>query len=425
MPDSGVVIRSFERLIGEWPTRFHLRIDPDGSGLLLANAAEAAYLSPVGVRMAGGILEGRTDERITDEIVSEYRGAPRSQIQADLASVRQLIEDLSEPGDNYPVTNLVDPELCQWTRALAAPLRADVDQCGREHFTEMAQRLWAAGVPHVSIQTDREADPGDLVRLVEAAEDIGMICGLRAAASWLSRGGAPGAQVIEDCAMAGLDHLDLLFVCHDPAEHDETVGEGDHAAFLAAVAQCHDLELAVVAQVPMLDSNLADLDEMMAALQELGVTNVVGFAIACPDEDEAADASGALPARALPQVATTFFELADATQGRYLWAPPVRLDTARGPAEQILDGPRTSADVTVRVRADGSVLPPRGGPQSAGNLLTDEWSEIWAHEAFERYRERLQQPTRCPDCPDLPICDADCPKDPAGWSDDRQGGELA
>ncbi len=416
---TGVTIRPYERLVGEWPTRFHLRVDPDGGGLLLANASEAARLSPVGVIMAQGVLEERGDEEIAEQVAASFRGASRGQIQADLEMVKQLIADLAEPGDDYPVTNLADPAANEWDRELAAPLRADVDQCEPERFREMAQRLWDAGIPHVAIQVDPAPgrDPAQLPRLVEIAEDISMICGLRAVTSWLP------ADVLVECANAGLDHLDLLFVCHDAAEHDAAAGAGDHDALVAAVRMCHELELAPVAQVPLLDSNLADLDEMFAALHELGVTNIVGFAIACPDDDEVADAAGALPARALPQVATTFIELAESTRARYLWAPPVRYDSARGLTAQVLAGPRTSADLTVRVRADGAVQAPRGAG-TAGNLLTDAWSTIWGAECFRRYRERLAGPTRCPDCPGLPICDADCPKDPAAWSDDRESGDA-
>lgn len=413
---SGVIIRPYERLVGEWPTRFHLRIDPDGGGLLLANASQAAYLSSVGVMMAQGVLEERSDEEIVAQIKKTFRGAPDSQIQADLATVRQLIVDLSQPGDDYPVTNLADPNASEWERQLAAPLQADVDQCDPERFREIIRMLWDAGIPHVTVQADLATDTEQLPALVEAAEDIGMICGLRTLASHL----APAT--LEQCALAGLDHLDLLFVCHDAAEHDKIAGAGDYEAFCVTVQRCHDLELAVVVQVPLLDSNLADLDEMFGTLHELGVTNLVGFAIACPDHDEEADAAGALPARTLPQVATTFIELAESTQARYLWAPPVRFDAARGLTRQVLEGPRTSGDISIRVRADGTVQPPRGSG-GCGSLFSDGWAAIWEHECFRRYRERLQAPTRCADCPDLPICDADCPKDPAGWSDDREGGE--
>ena len=89
----------------------------------------------------------------------------------------------------------------------------------------------------------------------------------------------------------------------------------------------------------------------------------------------------------------------------------------------MLDGPRTSSDVSVRVRADGSVWPARGA-QSAGNIFSSDWSAIWRHPVFKCYRERLAAPARCPEGPDLPICQAECPQDPEGWSDDRKGGEV-
>ena len=90
-----MTIRPYELLVGEWPTRFHLRIDPDGGGLLLANAAEAAWLSPVGVRMAAGVLEGRSDQEIVEEITSAFGGAPEAQVHADLTHLRA--QGQSEP----------------------------------------------------------------------------------------------------------------------------------------------------------------------------------------------------------------------------------------------------------------------------------------------------------------------------------------
>lgn len=415
--ESDVSIHPYQRLVGEWPTRFHLRIDPDGSGLLMANAAEAAWLSPVGVKMVRGVLEDRDDTEIVEALVEEFAGAPTSQVRADLEVIHALIEELSQPGDNYPITNLNDPEISHWERCLGAPLRADVDECEYERFRAIVARLWDAGVPHVSIQANPDCDSSALPMLVEAAEDIGMICGVRSVTSWLS------PEVIEACAMGGFDHLDLLFISHDAETHDAVAGAGDHAAFTAAIDQCRGLGVAPVAEVPLIDSTLGELEEIVDALLTLDVTNVVGFAIACLDDDEAGDAAGALPARALPQVATTFFEMAEAADVRFLWAPSKYFDSAKSLDQQIREGPRTSGDVTVRVRADGSVWPARGAA-SAGNVLEDSWRDIWACESFERYRELLKAPTRCPECPDLPICRADCPKDPEGWSDDREDGET-
>ena len=166
----------------------------------------------------------------------------------------------------------------------------------------------------------------------------------------------------------------------------------------------------------------------MQSLDGREVTNLSFFAVACPDGDQAAQAAGALPARALPQVAVTITEAAEETAARYLWAPPVRFDPDKSLAAQVQAGPRASGDIAIRVEADGSVFPARGPRVCTGNLLTDAWEAIWNHDCFARYRGRLAAPGRCPECPDLPLCQADCPKDPQAWSDDSensQGGEEA
>jgi len=148
------------------------------------------------------------------------------------------------------------------------------------------------------------------------------------------------------------------------------------------------------------------------------IRNLVFCAIACLDGEEAEDAAGALPARALPQVATLVTEAAEDCGCRFLWAPPVRFDLRKTLADHKRAGPRAGAEVSIRVEADGTVYAPRGPRESCGNLLQQTWSTIWQHAAFTRYRESVEAPKRCEVCPGLEICAAGCVRDPAGWSDD-------
>lgn len=410
-------IYSYHRLTGEWPTRFHLRVDPDGFGLLLANASEAAQLSPSGVHIARAILQDRADEDIIREVLAAFPDATIDQVKADVARVRDLIAQLSEPGDNYPITDLDDPLVSDRTRSLWAPLRACVVPGEMDTASDVLRRLWNVGVPHCTILVEQDSRVEDIPRLVEVAEDIGMIAGVRSVASFLPE------DVADAAAQAGLDHLDLLYTSASARQHDDLVGEGDHDKAFALFQRCRDLELCRVAQVPLLERNVDQLDEILAALHDEDVHNVSFFAVACPDDDEIARQAGALAAKTLPQVAASLIEAAERANARYLWLPPVRFDNSKSLAEHVKAGPRTDGDGAIRVEKDGRVFAARGPKRPAGNILADPWESIWHSDVLRRYRERLGQPTRCPDCPGLPICAADCPKDLHGWSDDTQGGD--
>ncbi len=408
----------FTRLAGDSPTRFHLRVDPDGAGLLLANAAEAAHLSPVGVRMVWGALSQLGDAAIVAQVRAGFRGATAAEIHDDLWHVHRLLADLSTPDAEYPVRSFAGFEAAGAGRRLAAPFRAEVVPGPLSAMQPVLAALWEAGIPHVTFLDRPACDPGDLVRLVERAGDLGMITGIRTVASWLP------PEALRRAALAGLDHLTLVFAACDPGAHDALVDHTDHAAVREAIALCHELELCPVGQVPLTAHSTPELADTAACLLAQGVRDTSFFAIACLDAEAEAAAAGALPARALPQVATMVTECAERVGARFTWEPPVRFDRRRSLAQHVLAGPRASGDIAVRVEPDGAVLPARGPRTCAGNLLAQPWPTIWHSDCFVHYREGLAPARRCEVCPDLALCAAACPRDPAGWSDDTEEGQA-
>jgi len=405
----------YTQLHGDFPVRFHLRVDPDGGGLLLANASEAAHLSPVGVAMVRGALEGLDDTEIIQRVRTDFAGGSIAQVTRDLEAVRKLLADLLTPEDNYPITNFGGADAPPEKRRLLAPYQAYVTQ-GEPATVEAALRkLWDAGVPQATVLAQPDLPPEGLVRLVECAEDLGMIAGIRTLAGWLPE------AVLRDAGLAGLDFLELVLASAEAAEHDAATGPGDHAAFLRAVEACHDMELCPMAQVPLTARNADELPEIVAFAAQQAIRNLDFFALACLDAD-AEGSPGALPARALPQVATMVAECAEECGARFLWAPPVRFDVRKSVADHVAAGPRAGADASIRVDADGAVYAPRGPREPCGNLLRQSWDAVWKHPAFARYRDLVEAPSRCPTCPGLALCAAACPKDPAGWSDDTLTG---
>lgn len=390
-------------------TRFHLRVERDGTGMLIANAAAAAQLSSTGVLIAKGLLDGKVEDAILGDLTAYFQGATDAVMRNDIGHVNDLITQIINPGDAYPVYNLEDAAVSPYEAQLIAPLQASVPLAEPERLIPILDRLWAVGIPHVTLLMPQKPEPAHLIRAIERAEDLGMIAGVRGRASDLR-----GGTLLADIAQAGVDHVTLLYAAADPALHDALCGDGDHAAAVDVLAWLEANGVCAIAEVPLTQATLHVLDETVDALMPLGADTLsfVAYATTAP---AIAMQDGIFAADAMPQVATLVEEAANEAYARFIWNPPVQRDPAQSLAAQVQAGPRCSGDVAVRVEPDGDVVPARGPYQSAGNLLTASWDTIWNHDVFRVYRERVEAPTRCGVCPGLAICAADCPREPAGW----------
>ena len=389
--------------------RFHLRVDPGGSGLLVSNGTAIARLSPTGVLIASRLLQGQSRDAILKELDRQFEPATVAQRTADIAAVDNLIQHLVSPHGAYPVFNLQDPAQEVHTVPLIPPIEADLTHDEPVHLLPIMDHLWSAGLPHVTIRVPVAPDVVEIVSLVEHAQWLGLICGVSGRASDLLIG-----SVISDLTSVGVDHLTVFYASADAALHDSYFGAGDHAAAEELFRQTAAAELADAAMIPLIRPTIDTFQETLARLQELDVPNASFYAIGRPDD---APDDGALPASALAEIADDVERAADEALVRFQWQPPVLRDPSVSLAEQVRAGARCFSDLAVRIDSDGSVIPPRGPYRSAGDVVRDRWTSIWQHEVFNSYRGRVERPTHCATCPGLAICAADCPKEPAGWSD--------
>ncbi|MDX1616391.1 MAG: SPASM domain-containing protein [Candidatus Promineifilaceae bacterium] len=392
-------------------TRFHLRADPDGRGMLIANATIAAHLSPTGVLIAKGTLEHQDQDEIIATLARHFSNVEHQRVERDLDRISELIDKLITPIDNYPIVNLEDAAISPFKARLMAPLQADTPLIDTHNLNTNLLRLWQAAIPHVTFLTVEETPATEIVRAVERAEDLGMIAGLRARASDLSHG-----VQIQSLAQAGLDHASIFYASADKTIHDQIYGRNDSESARTTFSELQFYEIAPIAIVPLVETTVAGLEETLVDLLSRGVSNVFFFAVAVPDELFPRSDGGVLRASALPQVATLVEELSAYHEVRFIWQAPVMRDDRYSLADQLRRGARCSDEISILVEADGEVIPPRGPNRSAGNLLSDDWPAIWNNEAFRRYRERVEMPTRCSSCPGMAICAADCPQEILGWS---------
>ncbi len=388
------------------PVRYHLRVEPDGSAVLLANATSALRLSPHGAVAAKALLEGRSVQGAADDMARRFRVPSGGEALASVRGLDARISKMGDPDEAFPMSTLDDPAATLHRRRLSAPLTADVVAPELGNVELHVRKLWDIGVPQVRFVLPYATTGRHLVRLVELAEDLGMIAGVRARASDLVNAG-----LVRDLAMAGVDHIDIYWAGAGAETHDGLFGDKDHALADAAIEECHALEVCPVAVLPVLDDIVDALDELSDALEARRLRVLVAYAI-CSDAGEGRVVDAAL----LAQAATTLEEIAEHVNVNLVWSPPEERDEAMTLVEQVQRGPRTAGEACIRVEPDGSVLAPDGPAVARGDLAADPWESIWASPAFHCWRESVPDPERCARCPGLELCDAGCPSSHATWA---------
>lgn len=359
--------------------RYHLRVEPDGSGLLIANANEACRLSPSGVRIARGILLNIAAPTIERGLRRTYRELSAATAKADVARVRSVIDEMVRPGSRFPLTSLDEASQVQ-RRMLSAPLVADVELPELVRGKELLGKLWDAAVPQSVLLVPEGGSRETVVELVERAEDLGMIVGVRGRATDLGDGDACKAM-----AQRGLDRADVFYAHSEATVHDALFGAGDHALATAAFTTLRALEVCPVAVVPLVASTWNAFGATARTLHdEAGVTTIIAYAVM---GDEAAADAPTLPLAALPQATAHAEEAAEALGVALLWASPITVEPGANAIAAVRRGPRAAGDAAVHVTREGAVLAASGPSTSAGDLLHDPWARIWSSPVFANDRD--------------------------------------
>ena len=97
-----VGIYHYRRESEEDKSRLHLRIDPDGQGLLIVNANRVVHLNPSAAQMAYYHLEGFSPRQSKRAIMRQFK-VSSAQAESDLADFTWQLEELLKPDGACPV----------------------------------------------------------------------------------------------------------------------------------------------------------------------------------------------------------------------------------------------------------------------------------------------------------------------------------
>ena len=403
--------------------RIHLRIDPDGSGLILVNANRVMHLNPTATLMAYLLLQRIPQDQAIHCLTRTFTVTP-IQAKNDYAKFTEQLNELIRPDGACPIHDLELDVTLPFSARPSAPYRMDLAltyRCNNDcahcynarsrNYPELTtndwyrilDQLWEVGIPHVVFTGGEPTLRDDLVDLIVYAEHNGQITGLNTNGRRLSDN-----DFVQKLVDAGLDHVQITLESHDPEIHDAMVGT--HGAWKQTITGLHnalDTPLFVMTNTTMLRNNSSSLANTLEFLAAMGVPTVGLNALIYSGRGSTV-ATG-LPETDLPPLLNIARNITASYDQRMIWYTPTQYCNFDPMQLELGVKGCTAALYNMCIEPNGDVIPCQSYYQSLGNILSTSWNNIWNHELSINLRERRNIPKKCTSCPLLVECGGGCP----------------
>jgi radical SAM protein with 4Fe4S-binding SPASM domain len=410
------------RSIGE-RSRIHLRIDPDGSGLLSVNANRIMHLNTTAAVMAYQALEGKSDDQAYKVLQRKFDG-PLEQIKEDYAHFTKQLDELLRPDGACPIHDLGLEVSTPFSTRPTAPYRMDLaltyrcnNDCNHcynarsrdypelttEKWKRILDNLWTLGIPHVVFTGGEPTLRNDLPELIAHAEGNGQITGINTNGRRLS-----DSKYVDRLVQAGLDHVQITLESHQSVVHDNMVNtRGAWKQTVTGIKNALDSPLFVMTNTTMLADNHQSMAETLDYLASLGVPTVGLNALIYAGHGSSVGTG--LKESQLAPILNIARSKTDKNKQRLIWYTPTQY-CHFDPVQLELGVKGCSAALyNMCIEPDGGVIPCQSYYQQLGNLLSNSWNSIWNHQLAISLRERANIPQKCHGCSLLPECGGGCP----------------
>ena len=351
----------------ETPYRLHLRLNKDGSGILVVNAATVLHLNPSAAEFAYHMIKGTSPEDVGHTLAKRYRSND-SVIQKDYLDFRDRVQTLIHTPDLDPTTFLDFERVAPHSQDLTAPLRLDcaltyrlpvgtqaeyapTKRVDRELTTSewqtVLEKAWAFGIPHVTFTGGEPTLRDDLPELISSAEKIGQVTGLLSDGLKLL-----DKKYFHTLQNAGLDHLLFILQPENKASWD-------------ALGIILPDDLYTTVHLTITPENRSEARGYIDRLSRMGANSL---------------SLGASDDSLLP-ILHEFHDQAAASGLTLRWDLPVPYSQQNPVAHETREDeiPSGAGKSWLYVEPDGDVLPTQGAADKIlGNVLRDPWEKIYS-----------------------------------------------
>ena len=416
-------IYHFEHEAEGGKSRVHLRVDADGSGLLIVNAARVFHLNPTAIYMAWLVLE-KIDVVKAAGLITRRYNVSKDQALVDYHLMEKQVHELISPNGACPICELELDTIAPFSARPSAPYRMDLAityRCNNDcahcynardrhnpeldtaHWKQVLDRLWEAGIPHIVFTGGEPTLRPDLPELVAHAEKNGQITGINTNGRLLK-----DKAFVQRLVDAGLDHVQVTLESHLPEIHNRMVArQGAWDDTIIGIKNALSTRLFVMTNTTLLAENSAYLAETLEFLAELDVPTIGLNALIY--SGRGLTVGTGLTEESLPPLLELARSSTQQHGQRLIWYTPTEYCHFDPVQMQLGVKGCTAARYNMCVEPDGTVIPCQSYYQSIGNLLSDPWESIWNHDLAKSLREHKNLPDDCVSCALLSECGGGCP----------------
>ena len=404
-------------------TRLHLRIDPCGTGLLIANANRVVHLNPTAAAMAYLHLEGCTPEEAADLLRKKFNISKVHALE-DYNNFSMQLEELISPNGGCPVCELSIETTAPFSSKPTAPYRMDLavtyrcnnncDHCYNarsRNFPEMdipswekiIDQIWDLGIPHIVFTGGEPTLYHGLEKLIAYAENKGLITGLNTNGRKLAN-----QAYVAELVSAGLDHVQITLESHHPEIHNQMVAApGAWEETVQGLRNVLETRLYAMTNTTLLTHNSPSILETLNFLAELKVPTIGLNALIYAGKGEIVGSG--LKEIDLPPILENARQITQANNQRLIWYTPTQYCHFNPLQLDLGIKGCTAALYNMCVEPNGDVIPCQSYYHSLGNLLNTSWEKIWKHPLAIQLRQRKDIPEGCQGCEFLIECGGGCP----------------
>ena len=369
-PVKSVPVGSYQfqgKIGGQLPYRLNLRVEPNGTGILILNASTVLHLNRSATEYAYYMIQQTPIEQAAQEVSEKY-AISTDEMKHDFADFCAQLDTIIHTPDLDPVTYLDLERVEPYSKKLSAPYRLDCAltyqvsenaspdsaptyrvkrELSTQEWSTILEKVQQVGIPQVVFTGGEPTLRSDLSALISKCEELGIVSGLL----------TDGLRFVEKRYMktilnSGLDHIMLL---GSPAEE----------RFWKSLKNLMDDDIAVTVHLTLTSENL---EELLQALPKLAATGLHSLSLSASE----------------PAMDKKLQKLQDQaiSQGLSLiWDLPVPYSQFNPITAELKSGGKRLAkgagNAWLYVEPDGDVLPAQGINRVMGNLLSDPWSSIW------------------------------------------------